>query len=84
MTDDGLVNVACDDKDLGEVPFPVAELDKYFAVGDRVRVMAGQHRDETGLVVHVKESTCVVVSDTTTQQIQVRGAGRCVWVHGAR
>jgi hypothetical protein len=85
---EGMVKVLCDDSALGEVPFPQHELEKYFAVGDKVRVMAGQHRDETGLVVHVKEQICVVVSDTTNQQLQVGGGQGCRAVrrswHGRR
>ncbi|KXZ44189.1 hypothetical protein GPECTOR_71g550 [Gonium pectorale] len=54
-----------------EVEFEPDELAKVFAVGQRVRVLAGQYGGDTGMVVRVDERLCYVISDTTREEIKV-------------
>ena len=40
-------------------------------VGDRVKVLSGQHAGETGMVLQVKDELCMIISDTTKQEVKV-------------
>ena len=40
-------------------------------VGDRVKVLAGQHSGESGLLLSVKDEACVLLSETTKQELKV-------------
>eukprot|EP00798_Chlamydomonas_sp_ICE-L_P024641 gene24641-10264_t len=53
------------------VDFNADELRKLFKVGDRVKVLAGQHTGETGLLLSIKEEACVMLSETTRQELKV-------------
>ena len=49
-------------------PPPVAHLQ----VGDRVKVLAGQHAGETGMLLSVATSeACIMLSDNTRQELRV-------------
>ncbi|GAX85054.1 hypothetical protein CEUSTIGMA_g12474.t1 [Chlamydomonas eustigma] len=48
------------------------ELRKLFLVGDRVRVMNGQHSGESGMLIHIlSNDRCVVISDLSREEINV-------------
>ena len=49
------------------------ELRKYFVVGDHVKVVAGRHEGETGLVVRIETNLAVLLSDLTYNEV---GIGR--------
>ncbi|KAG2495630.1 hypothetical protein HYH03_006230 [Edaphochlamys debaryana] len=54
-----------------EVEFEADELAKVFAVGQRVRVLAGQYGGDTGMVVRVADALCYLISDTSREEIKV-------------
>ena len=39
--------------------------------GDHVKVDSGQHEGQTGMVVRVEDPICVLVSDSTHEELQV-------------
>ena len=39
--------------------------------GDHVKVNSGQHEGQTGMVVRVEDPICVLVSDSTHEELQV-------------
>ena len=45
------------------------ELRKYFVVGDHVKVVAGRHEGETGLVVRIESNLAVLLSDLTYNEV---------------
>eukprot|EP01006_Ploeotia_vitrea_P035764 TRINITY_DN65931_c9_g1_i2.p1 TRINITY_DN65931_c9_g1~~TRINITY_DN65931_c9_g1_i2.p1 ORF type:complete len:729 (-),score=425.94 TRINITY_DN65931_c9_g1_i2:1372-3279(-) len=59
--------------------FPVDELRKFFRVGDHVKILRGQYKDETGLIVkvHVSENEedgddmLIVISDISQEEMRV-------------
>ncbi|PIK60626.1 putative transcription elongation factor SPT5 isoform X2, partial [Apostichopus japonicus] len=56
-------------KDLLE--FPSHELQKFFQVGDHVKVIEGRHEGDTGLIVRVEDNVVFMVSDLTMDEIKV-------------
>ncbi|XP_064385499.1 transcription elongation factor SPT5-like isoform X2 [Halichondria panicea] len=52
--------------------FQARELRKYFVVGDHVKVVAGRHEAETGLVVRIEPNLAVLLSDLTYNELKVR------------
>jgi transcription elongation factor SPT5 len=52
-----------------KVEVPARSVRKKFKPGDHVKVMAGQHADETGLVVSIAENVVTFVSDMTMQEV---------------
>lgn len=56
-------------KDLLE--FPAHELQKFFQVGDHVKVIEGRHEGDTGLIVRVEDNVVFMVSDLTMDEIKV-------------
>lgn len=49
--------------------FQARELRKYFAMGDHVRVVAGRHEGETGLLVRVEPNLAVVLTDLASHEV---------------
>ena len=49
--------------------FRLSELKKHFVVGDHVKVIAGRHEGETGLVVRIEANLAVLLSDLTLQEV---------------
>ena len=45
------------------------ELRKYFQVGDHVKVIAGRHEGETGLIVRVETNLAVIFADLTMHEV---------------
>ncbi|GAM17692.1 hypothetical protein SAMD00019534_008670 [Acytostelium subglobosum LB1] len=52
--------------------FQPSELQKYFKIGDHVKVIAGRYEGETGLVLRIEEAAAVLLSDLTISEIKVR------------
>ncbi len=52
------------------------ELRKYFVVGDHVRVVAGRHEGETGLIVRIETNLAVLLSDLALHEVRVRWRGK--------
>lgn len=50
--------------------FQVRELRKYFQVGDHVKVIAGRHEGETGLIVRIENNLAIVFADLTMHEVQ--------------
>ncbi|GFH17075.1 transcription elongation factor SPT5, partial [Haematococcus lacustris] len=76
LADDGKVVVRPKDVDnfTDLVDFEADELRKLFQVGDAVRVIGGTYTGEQGMVVVVSDNEqCLVVSDTTRQELKVFG-----------
>lgn len=54
------------------------ELRKYFQVGDHVKVIAGRHEGETGLIVRVETNLAIIFADLTMHEVI-----NCCWCcHG--
>jgi len=53
-----------------KMEIPARSVRKKFKPGDHVKVMAGQHADETGLVVSVADNVVTFVSDMTMQEVR--------------
>lgn len=54
-----------------EVSVPAAQLRKHFAVGDHVRVIRGNYKDDTGLVVSSSKGQVTLLSDASRSEITV-------------
>ena len=39
--------------------------------GDHVKVNSGQHEGQTGMVVRIEDPICILVSDSTHEELQV-------------
>ena len=39
--------------------------------GDHVKVNSGQHEGQTGMVVRIEDPVCILVSDSTHEELQV-------------
>lgn len=59
------------DIDGQKMEIPARSVRKKFKTGDHVKVMAGQHADETGLVVSVAENVVTFLSDMTMQEVRL-------------
>ncbi|XP_073975889.1 transcription elongation factor subunit Spt5 [Rhodnius prolixus] len=51
--------------------FQAQELQKYFRLGDHVKVLAGRYEGDTGLIVRVEENRVVLFSDLTMHELEV-------------
>ncbi len=62
--------------------FQARELRKYFVVGDHVRVIAGRHEGETGLIVRIEPNLAVLLSDLALHEVMKTGLGHMItsWV----
>lgn len=49
--------------------FQLQELRKYFVVGDHVKVVAGRHEGETGLIVRIEVNLAVLLSDLALHEV---------------
>jgi len=57
---DDLVYILPKHKDLNDLlPVPRISLQKYFRVGDHVKVLYGQYENETGLIVKLADNIAV-------------------------
>lgn len=45
------------------------ELRKHFNVGDHIKVIAGRHESETGLIVRIENNLAIVFSDLTMHEV---------------
>jgi transcription elongation factor SPT5 len=54
-------------KDL--LQFPSSQLQKFFKMGDHVKVISGAHEGETGLILRVEENYVVFFSDLTQKEV---------------
>jgi len=52
--------------------FPAHELEKFFKVGDHVKVQRGKYEGDTGLIVRVEENVIVLFSDLTFHELKVK------------
>ncbi|XP_011410252.2 PREDICTED: transcription elongation factor SPT5-like [Amphimedon queenslandica] len=52
--------------------FNISELRKFFQVGDHVKVIAGRHEGETGLVVRIENNLAIIFVDLTMHELKVR------------
>ena len=53
------------------IEFMASELKKHFKVGEHVKVIGGRNEGETGLIVRVEDSTAVLLSDLTMDEVTV-------------
>eukprot|EP01113_Clastostelium_recurvatum_P020602 TRINITY_DN2437_c0_g1_i1.p1 TRINITY_DN2437_c0_g1~~TRINITY_DN2437_c0_g1_i1.p1 ORF type:complete len:1057 (-),score=369.20 TRINITY_DN2437_c0_g1_i1:131-3301(-) len=51
--------------------FPSAQLQRYFKVGDHVKVVSGKYHGQTGMVVKIDDLVAIVHSDLTNADIKV-------------
>eukprot|EP00894_Picocystis_sp_ML_P001734 jgi/Pico_ML_1/52251/g2983.t2 len=84
-TEDSQVEIMPMHEDLKEpLTFAPAQIQKFFSVGDHVKVMGGRHAGETGLIVKVNEGPGVasIFSDSSREEMQcfVRDLAICVEV----
>mmetsp|Transcript_4965 Transcript_4965/g.7511 ORF Transcript_4965/g.7511 Transcript_4965/m.7511 type:complete len:1186 (+) Transcript_4965:73-3630(+) len=72
VVDDNTVEVEPKDTDINQlIPLESGDLEKYFNVGDHVKVVAGRHEGETGLVIRVEGSIAIVFSDLSKKEMKV-------------
>lgn len=73
--EDDTVTIMPKHQDLKDLlTFPSAQLQKHFKEGDHVRVIAGRHEGEVGLVLRVDERVVVLFSDSTQKELKVLAA----------
>ena len=51
------------------MPFELSQVRKYFEVGDHVRVVAGRHEGETGIVVKIESNLAILFADLTMHEV---------------
>ena len=51
------------------LPFELSQLRKFFQVGDHVRVVAGRHEGETGIVVKIENNLAILFADLTMHEV---------------
>lgn len=49
--------------------FQIRELKKHFQVGDHVKVIAGRHEGETGLIVRIESNLAIIFADLTMHEV---------------
>eukprot|EP00898_Chlorokybus_atmophyticus_P002859 jgi/Chlat1/3574/Chrsp234S03564 len=79
------VTISAKDGSLKEaVSLSAKQLRKHFDTGDHVKVLAGRHESETGMVVHVHNNVLVILSDVSMKNIEVfaRDVVECTEVTG--
>lgn len=70
--DGNLVSVMPKHEELKEpIEFQAQELQKYFRLGDHVKVLSGRYEGDTGLIVRVEENRVVLFSDLTMHELEV-------------
>ena len=47
----------------------VLVIDRYFKMGDHVKVIAGRYEGDTGLIVRVEDTVVVLFSDLTMHEV---------------
>ena len=59
-------------ENIDKLVFPVNELQKYFKIGDHVKVLTGKHEGETGMIVRIEDDVAVIYSDTdSTKEVKI-------------
>uniref|UniRef100_A0A6B2KXD3 Transcription elongation factor SPT5 n=1 Tax=Arcella intermedia TaxID=1963864 RepID=A0A6B2KXD3_9EUKA len=67
-----IVHVLPNHKELNDVlPIPRYQLQKYFRVGDHVKVLYGNHENETGMIVRTSDNVAVLIADISQKELQV-------------
>lgn len=68
-----IVVTSADDSQLinQEITVTIGDLRKVFALGDHVKVIAGKHTDQTGLVIKLEGDSVVFLSDQTSEDVRV-------------
>ncbi|OON21811.1 Supt5 repeat protein, partial [Opisthorchis viverrini] len=61
------------------IPFTPVELRKFFNQGDHVKVLAGRHVNQTGLVIRFEPSLAVVLSDHSMNEMKVAPKDLRLW-----
>jgi len=51
--------------------FDASDLRKHFRLGDHVRVLAGRHEGDTGLIIRVEDDRVVVISDIGLDELEL-------------
>ena len=51
--------------------FPAHELQKFFKMGDHVKVIKGRYEGDTGLIVRVETNMIVLFSDLTMHEVSL-------------
>ena len=59
--------------------FTTKELRKHFIVGDHVKVIAGRHESETGLIVRIENNLAIVFSDLTMHEVGCTSVATSRW-----
>jgi transcription elongation factor SPT5 len=54
-----------------QVSFPPRQIRKQFNEGDHVKVIHGRYKDESGMIVNVKENIVTILSDATLKEVKV-------------
>ena len=55
------------------LPFELNQLRKFFLVGDHVKVVAGRHEGETGIVVRIENNLAILFADLTMHEVTTMG-----------
>ena len=72
-----IINVLPRHKDLKDhLPVPKSQLQKYFRVGDHVKVLTGSYINQTGLIVKVVDNIATIISDVSQQELKVLISGK--------
>ncbi|XP_065653569.1 transcription elongation factor SPT5-like [Hydra vulgaris] len=74
LTVDGnTITIMPQHEDLKEpLEFPAHELEKYFKVGDHVKVLKGSFEGDTGIIVRVEDNVAILFSDLTFHELKVK------------
>ncbi|KAI8329002.1 hypothetical protein BC941DRAFT_463852 [Chlamydoabsidia padenii] len=54
-----------------QVSFPPRQIRKQFNEGDHVKVIHGRYKDESGMIVNVKDNIVTILSDATLKEVKV-------------
>eukprot|EP01125_Pyxidicula_operculata_P004318 TRINITY_DN1657_c0_g1_i1.p1 TRINITY_DN1657_c0_g1~~TRINITY_DN1657_c0_g1_i1.p1 ORF type:complete len:1026 (-),score=308.16 TRINITY_DN1657_c0_g1_i1:215-3259(-) len=52
------------------LPVPKSHVQKYFLVGDHVKVLSGNYQDETGMIVKLSDGVATIMSDISNREIK--------------
>ena len=70
--DGNSISVECEiDKNVKILKFNSEQLQRYFKVGDHVKVVSGKHSGDLGLIVSVEDGIVTLFSDMTHTQVKV-------------
>ncbi|GAO49295.1 transcription elongation factor Spt5 [Saitoella complicata NRRL Y-17804] len=66
-----IITIKPADQDLGDIDVPTRSLRKKFVQGDRVKVINGRYKDETGSVIKTYNDQVILYADTSNSEITV-------------